>query len=297
MQKNNLEAELATLQPMHLNVQKGAGMGFDCQTECGEGAARFTCNRIVRRALPFFILFLWTTLCLVDPCWAQQVNGEGKPKEISFLYWLLQVSGPIGILIFALSVYFVAIAFKQAFELRMAVAAPPELIDLATKLIDEKKTKELVALLNDDDSYFSRALIAGISELRFGIEEAREKLDRKAEVLTVQMERSISVLAVIGTLGPMIGLLGTLKGMISSFSVIAMSGVALDAAKVAEGISEALVITFEGVFLSVPAIFLYSVFRNRISQISVETTMLADDCLRSVYRLLKSKPASPETPA
>ena len=95
----------------------------------------------------------------------------------------------------------------------------------------------------------------------------------------------------------MIGLLGTLKGMISSFAVIAMSGVALDAARVAEGISEALVITFEGVLLSVPAIFLYSIFRNRISQISVETTMLADDCLRSVYRLLKSKPVAPETSA
>ncbi len=270
-------------------------MGFDCQTACGRIAARFSCNCIARRASPLLILFVWSTLCLADPCWAQQVNGEAKPKTISFLYWLLQVSGPIGILIFVLSIYFVAVAFKQAFELRLAVAAPPEVVDLATKLIEEKKPKELMALVNDDDSYFSRALVAGISELRFGIDEAREKLDRKAEALTVQMERSISILAVIGTLGPMIGLLGTLKGMISSFSVIAMSGVALDAAKVAEGISEALVITFEGVLLSVPAIFLYSIFRNRISQISVETTMLADDCLRSVYRLLKSKQISQET--
>ena len=87
-------------------------------------------------------------------------------------------------------------------------------------------------------------------------------------------------------------LAGLNKGMISSFSVIAMSGVALEASKVAEGISEALVITFEGVLLSVPAIFLYSIFKNRISQISVETTMLADDCLRSIYRLLKPKTGS-----
>ncbi len=272
-------------------------MGFDCHTEYRKTAARFSCNGIVQRALPCLILFVWSTLCVVDNCWAQQPNGVVKPKEISFLYWLLQVSGPIGILIFALSVYFVAVAFKQAFELRLSVAAPPEVVDLANKLIEEKKPKELMALVNDDDSYFSRALVAGISDLRFGIDEAREKLDRKAESLTVQMERSISILAVIGTLGPMIGLLGTLKGMISSFSVIAISGVALDAGKVAEGISEALVITFEGVLLSVPAIFLYSIFRNRISQISVETTMLADDSLRSVHRLLKSKPVLPDTSA
>jgi biopolymer transport protein ExbB len=201
----------------------------------------------------------------------------------------MQVSGLIGVGLLALSIYFVAVAVKQFIELRMSVAAPPEIVEGVNQLIEEKKPKELVALINQDDSYFSQSLAAGVSELRFGIEEAREKLDRKAEVLTVQMERSISILAVIGTLGPMIGLLGTLKGMISSFSVIAMSGVALEASKVAEGISEALVITFEGVALSVPAIFLYSVFKNRISQISVETTMLADDCLRSVYRLLKAK--------
>ena len=278
-------------------------MEFDChaqvdnRVQVDNKALGFLCNRFVRVSLLVVFVFAWSTLCWAEPCWAQQINADAKPKQMNTLYWLLQVSGPIGILIFVLSIYFVAVAIKQAFVLRLSVAAPPEMVDAATKLIEEKKPKDLMALLNEDDSYFSQALVAGISELRFGIEEAREKLDRKAEVLTVQMERSISILAVIGTLGPMIGLLGTLKGMISSFSVIAMSGVALDAAKVAEGISEALVITFEGVFLSVPAIFLYSIFRNRISQISVETTMLADDCLRSVYRLLKSKPSAPESSA
>ena len=271
-------------------------MVYDRQADCGAFPFRYSFIAFVRRALPFIILFVVSTLCLAESCWAQQANATEKPNEVNVLFWLIKVSGPIGAFIFVLSVYFVAVAFKQYFELRLSVAAPPDVVELATKLIDEKKTKELLALLNEDDSFFSRILVAGISDLRYGIEEGREKLDRKAEVLTVQMERSISILAVIGTLGPMIGLLGTLKGMISSFSVIAMSGVALDAARVAEGISEALVITFEGVFLSVPAIFLYSVFRNRISQISVETTMLADDCLRTVYRQLKSKPSVSETP-
>ncbi len=240
-------------------------------------------------AVQVAIPFLWSTCVCAGTCSAQAEKTITTPSRVNFLYWLLEVSGPIGILIFALSIYFVAVAFKQAFELRLSVAAPPEIVDGVNQLIEEKKSKELVALINQDDSYFSQSLAAGISEMRFGIEEAREKLDRKAEALTIQMERSISILAVIGTLGPMIGLLGTLKGMISSFSVIAISGVALEASKVAEGISEALVITFEGVFLSVPAIFLYSIFKNRIAQISVETTMLADDCLRAIYRLLKTK--------
>jgi len=271
-------------------------MGFDRLPGITFRMRRFHHQRISRFTLLVFCLFTGMVLCCADPCWAQEA-GAAKTKEGNFLVWLLQVSGPIGVFIFALSIYFAAVAFKQALALRMSVAAPPEVLQLASKLIEEKNAKGLMALVSEDDSYFSRVLSAGMSELRFGIEEAREKLDRKAETITVQMERSISVLAVIGTLGPMIGLLGTLKGMISSFSVIAMSGVALDAAKVAEGISEALVITFEGVLLSVPAIFLYSVFKNRISQISVETTMLADDYLRSVHRLFKSKPIAPDTTA
>jgi biopolymer transport protein ExbB len=251
-------------------------------------------SAIVSNGVLCLCVFAFLALGLPESCWAQE-NVAGKPGQVNFLYWLIKVSGIIGIFIFFLSVYFVAVAFKQAFELRLSVAAPPEIVEATNKFIEEKKPKELIALINEDDSFFSRTLVAGVSELRFGIDEAREKLDRKAETLTVQMERSISILAVIGTLGPMIGLLGTLKGMIGAFSLIAISGVALDAGKVAESISEALVLTFEGVLLSVPAIFLYSIFKNRISQISVETTMLADDSLRSIHRLLKSKPVAPET--
>ena len=269
-------------------------MGFDCLPGITSRMRGLKKLRISRYAFMVFALFAGMVLCLADPCLAQEAAAEPKPKEVNFLLWLLYVSGPIGVLIFALSVYFVAVAFKQFLDLRLSVAAPPEVLELANKLIEEKNAKGLMTLVSEDDSYYSRALSAGMSELRYGIDEAREKLDRKAETITIQMERSISVLAVIGTLGPMIGLLGTLQGMIKSFSVIAISGVALDAARVAEGISEALVITMEGVGLSVPAIFLYSIFKNRISQISVETTMLADDHLRAVNRLLKSKPGTPD---
>src|SRR5437868_15374188 len=101
-------------------------------------------------------------------------------------------------------------------------------------------------------------------------------MDRNADAETVDMERKISMLAVLGTLGPMIGLLGTLKGMITSFSVIARSDTQLKASEVAGGISEALIITFEGVALSVPAIYFYALFRNRIAALNVETMFKAD---------------------
>jgi biopolymer transport protein ExbB len=69
-------------------------------------------------------------------------------------------------------------------------------------------------------SLYGKLLSVGIAELPSGLAEAREVMDRNADAETVDMERKISMLAVLGTLGPMIGLVGTLKGMITSFSVI-----------------------------------------------------------------------------
>jgi biopolymer transport protein ExbB len=216
---------------------------------------------------------------------------EGPPAEggQNMLLWLIHTSGLIGGFIFLLSFYFVAVVVQQFLELRESVAAPPELLAECDRLLGERNIQELYNVIRADESFFSKTLTVGITELQHGVDEAREKLERQADALTVDMERRISILAVLGTLGPMIGLLGTLKGMIASFSVIAISGVALKASEVAGGISEALVLTFEGVALSVPAIYFYALFRNRVSTITVKTTLLADDYLRSIARLAKPR--------
>jgi biopolymer transport protein ExbB len=93
----------------------------------------------------------------------------------------------------------------------------------------------------------------------------------------------------------MIGLLGTLKGMIASFSVIAISDTQLKASEVAGGISEALVLTFEGVGLSVPAVFFFTFFRNRVMTISATTMLRADEFIRKVNSAARAK--APSAPA
>jgi len=116
-------------------------------------------------------------------------------------------------------------------------------------------------------------------------------MDRNADAETVDMERKISMLAVLGTLGPMIGLVGTLKGMISSFAVIALNDTQLKASEVAAGISEALLLTFEGVALSVPAIYFFAVFKNRVAKLSVDTLLAADELVRRIAQSAKAKGA------
>jgi biopolymer transport protein ExbB len=156
-------------------------------------------------------------------------------------------------------------------------------------MLQKRQFKEIYGVVKDDTSYFSRVVSTGIAELPNGLAEAREAMEMVGESLAAEMEKKISMLAVLGTLGPMIGLLGTLKGMIASFSVIALSDTQLKASEVAGGISEALLLTFEGVALSVPAIYFFAVFRNRVTSISVNTKVQADEFLRHFAHAARSK--------
>lgn len=203
--------------------------------------------------------------------------------------WFIRTSGAIGGLLLILSIYFVSQCGRMFVELRPQVMAPPELIDEVEDLLQKRQFKEIYNVVKDDPSFYGRVLATGVAELPNGLNEAREVMERVGEALTVEMEKKISMLAVLGTLGPMIGLLGTLKGMIASFAVIAGSEKGMKASQVAEGISEALLLTMEGVGLSVPAIYFYAVFRNRVSHLSVNTMLQADEFLRHFAHAARSK--------
>jgi biopolymer transport protein ExbB len=222
---------------------------------------------------------------------AKPEGTPGAPKQVkSALEWFIEASGLIGLFILALSVYFVATVGKLFWELRLPIAVPPEITGRVQDLLSQRDFKGVFNVVKDDDSIFSRLLSTGITELPNGLAEARDVMDRVGEAIHVEQEKRISVLAVLGTLGPMIGLLGTLKGMISSFSVIAMYDTTLKASQVAGGISEALLLTFEGVALSVPAIWFFSFFRNRVSVITTTAALEADNYLRHFAHAARAKP-------
>ncbi len=237
---------------------------------------------------------------------AQVLAAEGDDAAVApaepenAFIWIVKTSGVIGAVLLGLSIYFVSTVCRMFIELRPVVAAPPDIVSECQELLQKRQFKEIYNVVKDDTSFYSRVLATGIAELPNGLAEARESMERIGEALTVEMEKKISMLAVLGTLGPMIGLLGTLKGMIASFSVIARSDAVLKASEVAGGISEALLLTFEGVALSVPAIYFFAIFRNRVSSIAVVTMLECDEFLRHFAHAARSKtpavPAAAATP-
>jgi len=224
--------------------------------------------------------------------WAQEGGGAAPPRETkSWIEWFLESNGVIGLFILVMSVWMISVLIQLAIQFRPEVAMPPEIALRCDDMLAQKDFKGIYELVKADDSFFSRVLNTGISELPSGLAEARDGMERFGESIIIGMEKKISILAVLGTLGPMIGLIGTLSGMIKSFSVIARSGQGLDPGEIAGGISEALLLTFEGVFLSIPAIFFYSFFKNKIAMISTAVMLRSDEFLRHFAHQARSKSA------
>lgn len=224
----------------------------------------------------------------------QDAKVEGhKPK--STLWWIIETSGLIGAFLLLVSIYFVGLVAQLFMELRAPIVAPPELMEKCEALLVKRDFNGIYKIAKDSECELGQLIATGLSALSFGFDHARETIDRQSEEITVGMEKRISMLAVIGTLGPLVGLLGTLKGMIASFSVIALSDAQLKASEVAGGISEALILTFEGVGLSVPAIYFFAVFKNRVSQLSVSTLNAADDFIFRVHTAAHKKAPPTET--
>jgi biopolymer transport protein ExbB len=223
-------------------------------------------------------------------------EAEKAPESENLFIWVAKISGWIGAVLLALSIYFVAKVVHSFTELRLEVAAPPEILQQCENLLKAKDFMGVYKLVKGDDSFFSTVLTAGLAELPQGLADARDAMERVGDTLIVEMERRISMLAVLGSLGPMIGLLGTLKGMITSFSGLAAgTGTQVQGGKVAAGISESLVLTFEGVFLAVPAIYFFALFRNRVASISTATMLAADEFIRRTNTLLRAKSSASTT--
>ncbi|MBY0229385.1 MAG: MotA/TolQ/ExbB proton channel family protein [Gemmataceae bacterium] len=211
-------------------------------------------------------------------------------REI-FLHILYSVGWTFGIILLLVSIALVTLVALLVMELRMGVAIPPVFVEEFTDTVNKRRFKEAYEMAKEDPSYVARVLSAGMSRLQYGIEDAREASYSMLESVKAGKEQLIVYLATIGTLGPLLGLVGTVFGMILSFMTLS-SGDSIKAQQLAGDISHALVVTLLGIALSVPAIFAHAFFKNRLTRITHDTGTVADDLLTQMYYNSKKAGAS-----
>ena len=191
-----------------------------------------------------------------------------------------------------LSLWLVAICVLLILDLRGGSAIPAGFVDEFTDIVNKRKFKEAFDMAKNDPSFLGRVLTAGMGRLQYGLEDAREAALNTLESIKSDKDQKNNYTAVIATLGPLLGLVGTVFGMIEAFMELATGDA--KPARLADGISHALSVTLVGVAIAVPAIAMNTFFRNRITQVSLDVSHVADDLLTQMYH--NSKKPAPGAP-
>jgi biopolymer transport protein ExbB len=183
-------------------------------------------------------------------------------QEVDFIAQLRE--GGIGIVVIsALSLLMVTVALERFVHFRKGRVAPDGLVEAAQGLWDSGHLEQLQVRLDASNSTLAR-MIAHLVQGRH--QDARSVGEGAADIASLELRRhqqKAYPLAVVATVAPIVGLLGTVIGMIEAFHVIAFSGALGDPALLAGGISKALVNTAAGLSVALPSLALHHYFKSR----------------------------------
>lgn len=181
---------------------------------------------------------------------------------------LVIAGGWLMVLIIACSVLAIAICIERFFILNPKRVAPPHLLATVWKQIKgEELDAESLRTLRES-SPLGRILAAGLSNAHHGREVMKESIEEAAGHVVHELERYLNTLGTIASIAPLLGLLGTVVGMIRVFAQIMVHGTG-NASALAGGISEALITTAAGLSVAIPALVMHRYYTGRIDAIVV----------------------------
>jgi len=214
---------------------------------------------------------------------AQAAAEIAKQPRTLFQMLVWPGGGVIGMILWALSIVTVAIIIQYFIQIRRENILPQAILDQIRDLFDEKQYGEAIEMTAGEPSFLSYVVHAALSDASHGYPAMERAMEEAAEERTTKLLRQIEWLNLIGNISPMLGLLGTVWGMILAFEKIAASPGAVDASKLADSIGIALVTTLLGLSIAIPALAIYAIMRNRVDALSSET-MVAGQEMISTFR-------------
>ncbi|NNF41492.1 MAG: MotA/TolQ/ExbB proton channel family protein, partial [Phycisphaerales bacterium] len=193
--------------------------------------------------------------------------------------WLDTVhrGGLIGYLILLLSVLALTLIVMHFVQIRRVALLPPHHLEVIDDLLARQDVNGALeyCVSPENDSYLTRILASGLTRFQrsaFGAFEVKNAIEEAGEDQTARLYRATDALGVIGAIAPLLGLLGTVLGMVGAFESLSRSA-GSNHEELASNISLALVTTLMGLILAIPCIALFTFFRNRIDAIGSEAAM------------------------
>jgi biopolymer transport protein ExbB len=177
--------------------------------------------------------------------------------------------GAAVVVILGLSILFLAVTIERSLHLRARTVLPPDLVARVKPLWAARRFDELEQLLAEDGSTLARVIACMIEHRHQPYAVISRLAGDLASMKLRQHQQKAYALAIVATVAPIVGLLGTVLGMVEAFHVIAYSDGMGNPALLAGGISKALVNTAAGLTVALPALGMHHYFKHRLSTLGL----------------------------
>ncbi len=223
-------------------------------------------------ALVLSMLFLGV---LAAPAMAEEAHKGGRS-----IIDLFKATGAVGWLLLGVSIGGTVILVQNIVETRMEKLAPPGLTKDIEDAISEGDLDKALEVAMSERCYFGQIMAGGLMLKEAGYEHMVNGMEQVAAEEGFKLQAKISNLSLIGNVAPLLGLLGTVTGMISSFQVIETKK-APTPADLAIGVYESLVNTTMGLFLAVVFLTAFFFMKNRVTKLSLNCNLMAVEMLKN----------------
>ena len=218
---------------------------------------------------------------------ASQASQPEVQRQSTF-WTIIRAGGTIGLLIFALSIAGLTLAIDQLRKLRKSAFIPDGLAQQTRELISHGQLLQADQLCRQSPCCLSYVINAGLTEADGDWTDIEKALEDSLAEQSAQYGRKVEILSVIGNIAPMLGLLGTVVGMVYAFSELANTQGTPKPAELAQGIYLALVTTVEGLIVAIPSLAAFAYFRSRLDQIITEVAFQAQYVFIPLKRQLRA---------
>lgn len=248
-------------------------------------------KRLLLRGVFLFLLLAVVGWVIFTTTQVVPASKESQfEKGRTLLEQFVTSGGPIvWFVLVPMSLAMVYLAAEYCLTIRRKALLPADAEAEITRLVQETEIKRLAVEIGQRDDILSMAVAKALAK---GIDDwfrMRETMFESVQEQAVGLMRRIEWINLIGNVSPMVGLFGTVVGMIQLFNAMAAAGGQPQPVQLAAGISVALVTTFWGLLIAIPALTVYGIFRNRIETLANEAMTQGEEILAQVRRILRKR--------
>lgn len=224
---------------------------------------------IVTATLTVIFTFVLTAVVLAQEAPVAGADAAAQAQSISWLEQSMK-GGTVGFIIIGLSVVTLGLTIEGFVKIRRDKLLPVDLLQELEVLFEDEDYQEALNAAEADNSPFARIVKAGLNKISNGFDAMMDAVFDETNAVNMKYQQKIGWVQLLANISPMLGLFGTVQGMIITFDMISKSSGSPSPKELANGISVALVTTFLGLIVAIPATTIYYILRLKVNNIMSE---------------------------